>query len=319
MTPLRAALAAFLAAVMLLAGSLIVARMSGGAASDLVEILLAGPGGGLLCFLAALGAAAFGGLGVFTAFLAFIEREEEDDGMSRRRGFPKPLPVLFVVIALGLVWAALRCAGAPEPEAPVAVAVEPEAPPTDDLDGALQGGEPVFEAADAAPAVSYGEAGFDWAFKDPLIRARGAVWLSGGRPFADEASGETLCGKAWVAVTGSASEEGPAARNAERARLRAAAGAEAARRWIARHPACGETHVFGIDLGQHAAGSPDDTGAATAYQRRVLVMARDRREGETMTVEAARAELAGYLADPASRAALLGGRRFPAEPVILPP
>jgi hypothetical protein len=139
------------------------------------------------------------------------------------------------------------------------------------------------------------------------------------RPFTDETSASLLCGKAWVAVTGSASEEGPADRNAERSRLRAAAAAEAARRWIARHPDCGATHIFGVDLGQHAAGSPDETGAATAYQRRVLILSRLRQDGETLTVEAARTELAGHLANPATREAALGGRRFPAEPAILAP
>ncbi len=319
MTPARAILAAFLAAVMLLAGSLIVARTGGREAADLVEILLAGPGAGLWCFLAAVGAFLFGGLGVLAAFLAFIAHEEPDDGPFRRRGFPKSAPILLIIASLALVWFALRCAGAPEPEAPIAVAVEPEAPPADDLDDTLAGGEPPPDIVDEGPVVSYAETGFDWTFKDPLIRDGGPQWMTRDRPFTDESAAASLCGMAWVAVTGSASEEGPADRNAERARLRAAAAADAARGWIARHPDCGDTFVFAVDLGQHAAGAPDDTGAATAYQRRVLVMSRSRRDGETLTIEAARAELAGWLADPASRALLLGGRRFPAEPVILAP
>lgn len=319
MTPVRAVLAAVLAAVMLLAGALIVARTGGREAADLVEILLAGPGAGLWCFLSAAGAFLVGGLGVIAGFLAFIAPEEVDDGPFRRRGFPKSAPILLIIASLALVWFALRCAGAPEPESPIAVAVEPEAPPADDLDGELEGGDPIPEVVDQGPIVSYGDADFDWTFKDPLIRADGHQWMTRDRPFTDDSAETSLCGMAWVAVTGSASEEGPAGRNAERSRLRALAAAEAARGWIARHPDCGETFVFAVDLGQHAAGAPDETGAATAYQRRVLVMSRSRRDGETLTPEAARAEIAGWLGDPASRALLLGGRRFPAEPVILAP
>lgn len=319
MTPVRAVFAAVLAGVMLLAGALIVARTAGREAADLFEILLAGWGPGLWCFLAAAGALALGAAGVLTAFLAFIEREEADAGPFRRRGFPKSAPILLIAIALGLVWFALRCSGAPAPETPVAVAVEPEAPPPVDLEDELEGGEPVLDVASTGPTVSFSETSFDWTFKDPLIRGAGHQWMTRERPFTDESAAALLCGKAWVAVTGSASEEGPAGRNAERSRLRAAAAAEAARRWIARHPDCGVTYVFGVDLGQHAAGAPDDTGAATAYQRRVLVMARARNDGETLTADAARAELAGYLANSATRDAFLGGRRFPAEPVILAP
>ena len=319
MTPVRAVFAAVLAAVMLLAGALIVARTAGREAGDLFEILLAGWAPGLWCFLAAAGAFALGGLGVLTAFLAFIAPEEPDDGPFRRRGFPKSAPILFIILGLVLVWFALRCAGAPAPEAPVAVAVEPLAAPADDIDEALEGGGPAPEPIDQGPFVSYGEARFEWAYKDPLIRAGGPQWMTRERPFTDESDAAALCGKAWIAVTGAASEEGPADRNAERSRLRAAAAADAARRWIRGHPECGETFVFGVDLGQHAIGNADETGAATAYQRRVLVMARDRREGETLTSDAARAELAGHLSDPDSLAALLRGRRFPAVPVIITP
>lgn len=318
MTPVRAVFAAVLAAVMLLAGTVIVARTAGREAADLFEILLAGPGRGIWCFLAAAGAVAIGAAGVLTAFLAFIEREEPDDGPFRRRGFPKSAPLLLIIASLALVWFALRCAAQPAPDAPIAVAVEPEAPSADNIEEALEGADPLADLDLQGESILYRETTFDWTFKDPLIRAGGPQWMTRDRPFTDESAAEVLCGMAWVAVTGSASEEGPADRNAERSRLRALAAAEAARRWIAGHPACGETFVFAVDLGQHAAGALDDTGAATAYQRRVLLMSRSRRAGEKPAIEAARAELAGWLADPASRARLLGGRRFPAEPVILP-
>jgi hypothetical protein len=321
MTPVRAIAAAFLAAVMVVAGALIVARAVDRQAADLFEVLLAGPAPGLLCFLAAAGAVLFGALGVLTAFLAFIAREEpeDDDRRFRRRGFPKSLPLILIILSLALVWVALRCARAPAPAAPIAVAVEPRAPAPNDLDDALEGAGPVPEAPDIGSVVTFEETDFDWAFKDPLIRESGAVWVSRRMPFADDASGRALCGKAWVAVTGSASEEGPVDRNTARSRLRAAAAAKAAKAWLGRHAECGATFVFGIDLGQHAAGVADESGAATAYQRRVLVMARERRDGEMLTADAARTELAAQIADPAARALLLGGRRFPADPVIIAP
>ncbi|MFN0022499.1 MAG: hypothetical protein ACKVS5_01210 [Parvularculaceae bacterium] len=319
MTPARAVLAAILATVMLLAGALIVARTSGRSGADFLEILLAGPAPGLWCFLAAAGAVAFGAAGIFTAFLAFIAREEEDDGPFRRRSFPKAAPLILIVLALALVWYALRCAPAVETADPIAVAVAPEAPVADEVEDALQGGDPVADLDSQFSTILFGDSGFDWTFKDPLIRSGSHQWMTRERPFTDDAAETLLCGKAWVAVTGSASEEGPADRNAERSRLRAMAAAEAARRWIARRSDCGATPVFAVDLGQHAAGSPDETGVATAYQRRVLVVSRVRKTDEVLSPDAASAELAGILANPASIAALLGGRRYRAEPVILTP
>ncbi len=321
MTPVRAVAAAILAAIMVVAGALIVARALGREAADLFEVLFAGPALGLPCFLAAAGAVLFGALGVLTAFLAFIAREEEEDDERgfRRRGFPKSLPLVLIILTLTLVWVALRCRPAPAPEAPVAVAVEPEAPPAEEIEQELAGGEAPPAPDPQREAYVFGETRFDWGFKDPLIRDGRPVWMSRERPFTDETDAALICGKAWVAVTGSASEEGPAERNAERSRLRARAAAEAAQRSLAGRPQCGETFVFGVDLGQHAKGAADESGAATAYQRRVLVIARDRRDGEALSQETARAELAAALADPGRRAALVGGRIFPAAPAIVTP
>ncbi|MFN3958443.1 MAG: hypothetical protein ACK4NP_00860 [Parvularculaceae bacterium] len=317
MTPVRAVLAAVLAAIMVFAGTIIVARLYGREAADIIEILLAGPGPGLLCFIAAAGALILAALGVLTGFLAFLFREEDNDRQIRKRGFPKGLPLVLIVLSLTLVWIALRCGGAPEAAAPVAVPVAPDAPPAEDIETALEGGAP--STPPAPPALFFGETAFDWPYKDPLIQGGRAVWMTGARPFSEVGAAGFLCNKAWVAVTGSASEEGPPDRNAERARARALAAAEAARRWLARHRECGDTPVFAVDLGQHAPSAGDDTGAATAYQRRVLVIARDRANSGTMTAAAARADLAGQLSDPGTRAALFAGRRFPAEPVIIAP
>ncbi|MDZ7629564.1 MAG: hypothetical protein U5J99_14280 [Parvularculaceae bacterium] len=318
MTPVRAVLAAVLAAIMLFAGSFLVARLSGRAVADFVEVLLGGWAPSLWCFLAAALAAAFGALAVLAAFLAFIAPDEEDDGPFRRRGFPKAAPILLIIVSLALVWFALRCAKEPKADAPIAVAIEPEAPPAEDIEEALDGGEALVVLDTQGPRYFFSETDFAWGFKDPIIRSGGHFWMSTERPFADETARALLCGKSWVAVTGSASEEGPGDRNAERSRLRAIAAVEAARRWVGRHPECGETAVFGVDLGQHAGLSADDTGATTAYQRRVMVIARDRNTGEGQDLSAAREELSGLLGDPAKRAQLYAGREFPAEPVILP-
>lgn len=317
MTPVRAVLAAVLAAIMLVAGALIVARTSGREAADFVEVLLGGWAPGLWCFLAAAGAAALGGVAVIAAFLAFIEREEPDEGPFRRRGFPKSAPILLIAMSLALVWFALRCASAPETEAPIAVAVEPEAPPTEDIEEELAGGEPVDAPA---PTVTAAPTRFSWAYQNPLIRRDGrAVWLSGEGPFTDDQESRALlCGKAWIAVSGSSSEEGPAARNAIRSLLRARAADNAASGWIQSHPDCPAGPLFAVDFGQHAPVSGDASGAATAYQRQVYVISRAAAAGEYLNEDAARAELAAFLADPASRAQLFGGRRFTAEPVILP-
>lgn len=319
MTPFRAVLAAMLAAVMSVAGAMIVARSVGREASDLFDVLISGPAQGLICFLAAAAAFAVAAAGVFTAFLAFIAREEEDDaGPFRRRGFPKSAPIFLIALALALVWFALRCAGEPAPAAPVAVAVEPSPASSAiaDPDDGLAGGDPV---AEAAPSILITTADFEWGYMDPLIRPDGARWLSSARPFQSEGDRSLLCGKAWVVVTGSASEEGPERRNAERSRLRAVAAADAARAFLDRHPDCGTTHVFGVDLGQHAAVSSGKSEAATAYQRQVLLMARSRLAGEALSREEARGEVIAQLAGGGSLEALLSGRRFTGEPALVTP
>lgn len=314
MTPVRAFAAAILAAIMVVAGALIVARAAGREAADLLEVLFAGPAPGLLCFLAAAGAVLFGAGGVLAAFLGFIAREDEDDENRRyrRRGFPKSLPLILIILSLTLVWFALRCAPAPTPEAPVAVAVEPEAPPAEDLDAALEGGAP---APPPGPSAQAAPTGFSWSYQNPLVGDDVAVWAVREGPFTDDREAHALlCGKAWIAVTGSASEEGPAARNALRSRYRARAAESAAQSWIQSQSDCVAGALFAVDLGQHAPAR----AASTAYQRQVLVISRARREGELADARSARLELAAYLADPATRAELYAGRRFLAEPVILP-
>ena len=184
----------------------------------------------------------------------------------------------------------------------------------------LLGGEPI--AAATLPKAVASAAAFEWRFKDPLLRAGQPLWLGESRPFANDAEARRLlCGKAWIAVTGSASEEGPADRNAARSEIRTRRAMTQASKWLDGHPDCGATIVFGIDLGQHApTSSNEDEGAATAYQRQILVASRARGDGEpALSLAAAEADLAAFVADPQMRAALLAGREFVASPAIIRP
>ena len=323
MTPVRALLAGMIAAVLLGAGTFIAANLAGGRPHDLAPLLsLARLPFSLWCFLAAWGAIVAGALGVLAAFLAFIAPEEEDDPRFRRRGFPKTAPLVLIAVALGLVYFALRCA--PEAAAPpialpvapdeVAAPVEPDIPADDPIT--------IEPPAAPAPSAIADASSFQWRYKDPLFKDGGPLWFGAGEPFSENAeTGRLLCDKAWVAVSGSASEEGPPERNAARARLRTKRAMAGAARWLARHPECGPVIVLGVDLGQHApVAGIDGDDAASAYQRQILVVSRAAAEGEPpLTVAAASDALRAFLADPESRSAFLAGRIFPAEPQILTP
>lgn len=318
MTPVRALIAGILALVMLGAGLFIVASIASARPHDLVPLLSpARASSDLVCFLAAWGALALGALGVVAGFLAFIEREDVDE--IRRRGFPKALPILLIALSLALAWYALRCAAEPPPapiDVPVAPAPKPDAPPP------VEPEKPKPDVEVAAPSVAGVASSFEWRFMDPLIRERGPLWTGAeAAPFANESEARALlCGKAWVAVTGSASEEGPADRNQRRARLRAERAAAAARTFLAGNPQCGETPVFAVSLGQHApTGAAGGDGSATAYQRQMFVISRARSSaGEVLSRPAARAELAAFLAEGAS-STILSERRFSSAPVLLDP
>ncbi len=321
MTPVRALFASLFAAVLLGAGAFIAASFADSRPHELAPLLSPGRSPfSLWCFLAAWSAIVTGALGVIAAFLAFIAPEEDDHERFRRRGFPKSAPLVLIALSLAFLWFALRCAGTPATP-PIAVPVEP-ASVSEPAESQLLGGEPNVE--ESAPAVApVAEAtSFSWRYMDPLLRGDSIVWGAGAHPFSDDLENQRLlCGKAWVAVTGSASEEGPPERNALRAERRAREAMARARAWLSQHDDCGATIVLGIDLGQHApvAGGGDD-GVSSAYQRQTLVVSRARRAiDERLTEAAAEAELSAFLADSAARAALLGPRIFPAEPQILTP
>lgn len=318
MTPVRALIAGFLAAVLLGAGLFIAASFAGGRPHDLLPLLSpARTPFQLWCFLGAWGALVAGGLGVFSAFLAFIAPEEEDDPRFRRRGFPKGLPIALIALALFLAWFALRCAA--RDETPVAVPLPPAetitAPPVAEVQPVASAAKPV------APPPLAEAASFQWRYMDPLMRDAGGVWTNSGDPFGDDAETERLlCGKAWAAVSGSASEEGPAGRNEARARLRTLRAMARANRWLDARPDCGPTIVFGLDLGQHVSMAGGADGAASAYQRQILVISRARGADEpALNAAAAESELRTFLAQAENRAALFDGRRFLREPLILSP
>lgn len=314
MTPARALIAGLLGAVIFAAGLFIVAGAAGSRPHDLLPLLSIGRAPFVLwCFLAAWGASLLGAIGILTAFLAFLAHEDEDeDGRYPRRGFPKALPPFLIAVALGLAYLALACGARTGAAAPIAVPATPDA--VEEVEAPLLGAEP------APPAPTVSVAAYQWGYMDPLVRDAGGLFTGTREPFADEEA-ETrrlLCGKAWVAVSGSASEEGPPARNEARSRLRTARAMQRAARWIEDHPQCGATVVLGLDLGQHAQIAAADH-AATAYQRQILVAARARGEAESaLSAAAAEAELRSFLADPANRTALYAGRDFRRDPVIVP-
>lgn len=319
MTPLRALVAGLLAAILFGAGLFIVASLAGGRPHELVPLLSPGRSPFVLwCFLAAWGALILGSLGVLAGFLAFIAPEDEDDPRFRRRGFPKSAPIVLIAFALGLAFLALRCAD--EDEAPIAIAAPPETIETAPETPLLGDEETTPEPAIAPPPVEVGASAFQWRYMDPLMREPDGVWARNGMPFSDDDENmRLLCRRAWVAVTGSASEEGPAERNAARARLRTMRAMARAETWLAAHAECGPTVIFGVDLGQHAPTGPIDAGgAASAYQRQILVASRGRSNVEVgLSRSVAESELHAFLAEPANRAALYAGRQFPAEPAII--
>lgn len=322
----RASFASLIAAVLLAAGLFIVTSFADARVRDLLALLdLARAPFSVVCFLAAWIAIVIGAFGVLAAFLAFIAPEvDENEPRLRRRGFPKAAPIVLIALSLATAWFAIRCTHAPLADPPIAVPIEPatvsdETAPRGDE---KRVDEPTTPEDAPLPAPKVDAAAYEWTYMYPLPRDAGAVWSAAALPFdANSTDAERLlCDKAWVAVTGSSSEEGPADRNRTRSRLRTERTMAGAAKWLAAHPNCGETPVFGIDLGQHvvaiAANASDP--AASAYQRQVLVVSRSRSaSGDVIDARMAREELEAFLADPSNMAALLAGRQYSAAPQIV--
>jgi hypothetical protein len=321
--PVRSLIAAIVALVILWTGSTLILAQENATYADFLALLqLRQPEASLLCVLAGWGAVIAGAVAVLTAFASFIA--EDDDGI-RRRGFPKGIPIVFALMALALFWGAIRCVTHTAPETVrIAVASEPEPAPEPAVEPQPEPlAPPLEEPAPAAPpqTATYATA-LKWQFMYPLVldgrfvqSPENATALTdlfrADDPYSDVR--RMLCGKAWVAFTGSASEEGPAERNERRARVRAELVAAQAKSWLAsRGPDCPRPVILGVDLGQHApTGVASLDGADTGYQRQVLVAARDRAgESEMISDAAAADELRRFLADTANERALLAGRRF---------
>jgi hypothetical protein len=175
------------------------------------------------------------------------------------------------------------------------------------------------EIAPIAPLASAEETGLFWMYEYPrIVDGRVVSSREVDRALAaflpmDDKDGKVaamLCGKAWVAFTGSASEEGPADRNAMRAKARAELVAARAEAWLDAHPDCRRPVIVALDLGQHQATNVGDPGA-TAYQRQLLVISRARATPEeSVSSAAAVEEMEKFYADDVMRSRLLGARNY---------
>lgn len=284
------------------------------------------------CFFVALGAIVAAVLALLSCVAVFSEDEDLDE--YQHEEFPFGAIPFFALISLGLFWLSLGCvvkASAqnvvpaepielpivetmPEPvvsatpapslnkETPVAVAIP--------LEDDVQAKEPLPIASPPSPRLyNYGEPAV-WPYKLPLVKNDQAVVTLRVTAFLEETafplddrSGEVralLCDNAWVAIVGSASEEGPLERNQRRSRLRISLAADRAEIWLAHHSAnCEKPIILGVDRGQHQLTAAGQSGgpAATAKQRALSFIVRGRVPGEVdLTKEDVRSELADYLA-----------------------
>jgi hypothetical protein len=316
-SPLRALLGAIVMALLLAIGVAVVLnfiKSDFGAFAD--QIFGRTPSATLWSRVAGWLAVGAGVLAILAAYVAWYE-EPEFDGITRR-GFPRYIPVFFFAATLALLWLAMSLLKKPEatpPTPPPAVAPAEEEP----LE--LEGGEPVPEPQVTAVAMP-----LRYTFRYPLITARGAegaaytqrdLALAFPMKDVDGRVRALLCGKAWVALAGSASQEGDRDRNETRARLRAELAVARARTWLAAHADdCPAPALIGLDLGQHAAvvSAPSADGADTADQRQLIIVTRAlRAEEDPASTSAALAEARAFYASNAGRTAVLGGRRYQRE------
>ncbi len=332
---LKALFGATITAVLLGAGAFWSLRLQGASFEDFVAALsFRGEENALICFALAAGALLSAFLAIVSCFAAF---RDEDDPEYQTDEYPFGAIPFFTLLSLALFWFALGCGGrqaVSEPGAPEPlVEPEPEPEPLEKpllekppVDEPVVLEEPVIEASPPSPSVAPYSA--PWPYQYPLIRNGGYApspavdaYLDDLFPAGDPtgALSGVLCGKAWIAVSGASSEEGPAERNATRARIRAELAAARAAEWVAQAgPACGSPVVLGLDLGQHVEtdlnGEAGDE-AATAYQRETLFITRDLAPDEAaLTPQDALAELTVHLDDPAARGAFLSGRAYLSAP-----
>lgn len=352
-------IAALLAFVILIGGGAIVSGLRGVEFSVFSDILFgrdANPS--VLKTALAWGWVALGLAAVAGAFVSFIS-EEDDDPRAPRRRFPIAIPMLALAGSFGLLWvifapskmlvAAVAPVAGQEPAAnleeelaggeaelaaaePVATAPA-EPPPLEptlvERAAALPPPEEKARIIEAArPLTASQDTSFYWTYEYPLIRDNKVLSspevdraLAEFMPIEDRdgAVARMLCGKAWVAFSGSASEEGPKERNEMRARARAELVAARARFWLDRHPECQRPVIVALDLGQHRRTNADDP-AATAYQRQLIVIGRDRAsEDETLDPSTAVEEMRVFYSNEAMRSKLLGARHYRGEAAVFVP
>ncbi|MBY0422005.1 MAG: hypothetical protein K2Q06_06845 [Parvularculaceae bacterium] len=323
-SPLRALLGAVVMTLALVIGAAVVLQTSGATFSDFAHHAF-GASDRATFWGRATGALAvlFGLSAILFAYVAWYE-EPRFDGVAHS-GFPRFIPVVLWAATLALVVisvGALKKVEPAKPAAPEAPASPPATPkPEDPLP--LEGGAPPEPKVTAIPLSA------TYTFKYPLITTQGAVGLNHTeRDVAmalpiDDADGSVralLCDKAWVALAGSASQEGDRQRNEIRSRLRTEAAVARAETWLAAHPDFAAPVLIGLDLGQHepVVSDPRFDGVDTAGQRRLIVVSRALRAGETRpSLDAALDEAEAFYKSPVGRAAILGGRRFEREPVWL--
>lgn len=318
--PARALAAALIALALLAGGAVYTLNAKDAGVDEVLALLMGESEGGLLCMIAAWGSLGAGALGVVAAFAAFFEEEDEDG--YRRRGFPKAVPVILIIVSLVLFWAMFDCAA--REEAPAPVAISASAPPVEPTPV-----EP--EPPRAAPTIDVAVGAYDWPFMIPLIEGAGyaaspelAGALTAIFPLGeDDGRTAALCDAAWIMVAGAASEEGPRPRNETRSRIRAELAAGAARRRLEAHTDdCRAPIVLAVDLGQHAPTSPAvrGDGSDTGFQRSVIVVSRMRRsDDEPMTMNEALREAESFLDDPDNARRVLAGRAYGKAPTVFLP
>lgn len=317
--PARALVAALIALALFAGGAVYTLNAKDAGVGEVLALLMDESDAGLLCTLAAWGSLGAGALGVVAAFAAFFAEEDEDG--YRRRGFPKAVPVVLIIVSLVLFWAMFDCAARAAPPAQIAISTPAPPPPVEPEPAAP---EP------AAPQITIDTAAFDWPFMIPLIdddRYRETPELARALaqlfPRQDDDWRAMLCDAAWVMVSGSASEEGPRPRNETRSRLRAEFAAAAVRNWLAAHTDdCRAPIVLAVDLGQHAPTlSPAvGDGSDTGFERAVIVVSRMRRgDDEPMTTNEALREAESFLDDPDNARRLLAGRAYGKAPTVFLP
>jgi len=272
---IRSILAAIITVILMVGGIYLILQFTDATFSDYFSALLfqndAHP---LRCFLFAFGAIVCAILALVSCVAAYFEDEHFDE--YEHDEFPIGAIPFFIVASLGLFFFALGCSAdrsSAEPFADETVEIEPAMTkvPEPLLDALVEPEPETVEQIDLGPPPLpeipqpevHGLFGAgSWPYKLPLVRNDQPVespeltdFLNNDVfPFGDRAGGvrSILCGKAWVAIVGSASEEGPSDRNMKRARFRAELALKRAEEWLDHHEdSCRRPVLLGVDQGQH--------------------------------------------------------------------